>query len=176
MNIKIKRVLFSQRSIALRVRNIAEEIDAMYAGEPLVMICVLKGAFMFFSDLMKKITIRPEIDFVRVAGYGASTCPSGTIRFTKDVEIPLAGKHVLLVEDIVDSGRAMDFLMRKMADRGAKSLRLAALIDKRERREEDVRVDFSGFTLASGFVVGYGLDCAEQFRNLPAVHLAVVEQ
>jgi hypoxanthine phosphoribosyltransferase len=136
------------------------------------MVCVLKGAFMFFSDLVRRITVDPEIDFVRTASYGDSSLSSGNVYLTKDVEISVAGKHVLLVEDVVDSGLTADFLLRLMAARGAKSLRLAVLIDKKERREVDVPIDFSGFTLASGFIVGYGLDYAEQFRGLPAIYLA----
>jgi hypoxanthine phosphoribosyltransferase len=168
-------VLFSEEDIAQRIRELAENIDRFYAGKPLVMVCVLKGAFMFFSDLVKQVTLRPEIDFVRVASYGGSTVSSGSLHLTKDVEISLTDKHVLLVEDVVDSGRTADFLFRLMSARGAKSLRLAALIDKIERREVDVAVDFLGFPLASGFIVGYGLDYAEQFRGLPAIYLAAHE-
>lgn len=161
--------LYSEEEIAARVRAIAEQVNTVYAGEPLVMICVLKGAFMFFSDLAKLVTVRPEIDFVRVASYGNSSSTSGTVSFSKDVEISLADKHVLLVEDVVDSGITMDFLLRQMGARGAKSLRVAALIDKMDRRAVDVRVDFPGFTVAPGFIVGFGLDYAERCRELPAL-------
>lgn len=175
MQIHSLRVLYSEEAIQHRVREIAEEINKLYWNEPLVMLCVLKGAFMFFSDLVKHVTVAPEIDFVRVASYGDASSSSGTISFTKDVEISLSGKHTILVEDVVDSGRTMDFLVRQMSARGAKSLRLAALVDKKERREVDVHVDFVGFPLSSGFIVGYGLDYAEQYRNLPAVYVADVE-
>ena len=172
MEIKNLQMLFSAEEIDNRVSSIAREINQLYTGEPLVLVCVLKGAFMFFGDLLKKITVRPEIDFVRVASYGNQTASSKTISFTKDVEISLENKHVLLVEDVVDSGRTMKFLIQQMQARGAKSLRVAALIDKKERREVDVNVDFPGFELSSGFIVGYGLDYAEQYRELPAIYVA----
>jgi hypoxanthine phosphoribosyltransferase len=176
MRPSLGEVVFSEGDIARRVREIAGNIDVMYAGKPLVMICVLKGAFMFFADLLRQIYLRPEIDFVRTASYGASSVSSGNVHLAKDVEISLEGRHVLLVEDVVDSGLTVDFLFRMMAARGAKSLRLAALIDKKERREREVAVDFAGFSLASGFIVGYGLDYAEQFRSLPAIHLVTFEK
>jgi hypoxanthine phosphoribosyltransferase len=169
------KLLFSEEDIEAKVRELAGNIDSLYSGEPLVMICVLKGAFMFFSDLVRRISIRPEIDFVRVASYGDNTVSSGNVYLTKDAEISLEGKHVLLVDDVVDSGLTTNFLLRMMATRGAKSLRLAALIDKKERREAEVTVDFAGFTLSSGFIVGYGLDYAEQFRTLPAIYQAAFE-
>ncbi len=164
------RVLYSEEVIAKRVRELAGQMNVMYAGQPLVVICVLKGAFMFFSDLVKQITVEPELDFVRVASYGASNTSSKHVSFTKDVEISLVDKHVVLVEDVVDTGHTMDFLNRQMKARGAKSLRIAALVDKKERREVDVTVDFPGFVLSSGFIVGYGLDYAERYRELPAIY------
>ncbi len=176
MKIKELRELYSPGEIDLRVRDIAARINSLYQNEPLVMICVLKGAFMFFSDLVKHITVLPELDFVRVASYGTGVSSSKTISFSKDVEISLAEKHVVLVEDVVDSGRTMRFLAGQMAARGAKSLRIAALVDKKERREVDVTVDFAGFCLAEGFIVGYGLDYAERYRELPAVHVANIEE
>lgn len=175
---KVERLdmLFSAEEIDKRVTSIAESINTLYTGEPLVMICVLKGAFMFFSDLVKKVTVGPEIDFVRVASYGSQLASSRTISFTKDVEISLAGKHVLLVEDVIDSGFTMEFLLRQMRARGAKSLRVATLVDKKERREARVDVDFPGFSLSTGFIVGYGLDYAERYRELPAIYVAVPEE
>ena len=123
----------------------AGEISTLYKDEPLVVVCVLKGAFMFFSDLVRHLTCKPELDFVRLASYGSAAQRSKTITFTKDVEIPLEGKHVLIVEDIVDTGHSMDFLYRQ-------------------------------FTLPSGFVVGYGLDYAESYRELPAIYEAEIEE
>ena len=164
------RVLYSEEALKERIRDLAAAINVEYADKPLVMICVLKGAFMFFSDLVKHVTVRPELDFVRLASYAGGTSSTHAISFTKDVEISLEGKHVLIVEDVVDTGHTMRFLMNQMAARGALSLRLASLVDKRERREVDVAVDFAGFTLSKGFIVGYGLDYAEHFRELPAIY------
>lgn len=164
------RCVFSREKIAERVRDIGAEINRLYAGKPLVAVCVLKGAFMFFSDLMKELTIRPQIDFVRLASYGSGTRTTGDVMLVKDVELSLEGKHVLIVEDVIDSGHSMDFLLRLFAMRGASSLRLAVLVDKRERREVSVTPDFTGFTLNEGFIVGYGLDYAEQYRELPAIY------
>lgn len=127
---------------------------------------------MFFADLVRHITVKPELDFVRLASYGNASESSRTVSFTKDVEITLEGKHVLIVEDIVDTGRSMDFLMKQLAARGAKSLRLAVLIDKTERREVAVTSDFIGFSLPEGFIVGYGLDYAEKYRELDGIYTA----
>ena len=176
MRIKELVPMFTAEQIDRRIRELAGQINELYAGRQLVLVCVLKGAFMFFSDLVKHVTVSPEIDFVRLASYGRSDVSSGNISFSKDVELPLAGKDVILVEDIVDSGRTMDFLLRQMRARGAASLRVAALVDKTERREVDVHVDFVGFSVPSGFIVGYGLDYAEHCRELPAIYTAVIEE
>lgn len=164
------RLVYSEDVIQQRVKELAADIDTLYGDEPLVIICVLKGAFMFFSDLVSKLTISPELDFVRLASYGEGKGSSRNISFTKDVEISLTGKHVLVVEDIVDTGLSMDFLFRQLAARGAQSLRLAVMIDKNERREVQIFPDFTGFALPEGFIVGYGLDYAERYRALPAIY------
>lgn len=163
-------LVYDAQTIERRVRELGEEINALYAGRQLVMICVLKGAFMFFSDLVKHVTLRPEIDFVRLASYGDSDSSSRDVRFDKDVELSLENKDVLVVEDIVDSGRTLDVLLRRLRERGARSLRVAVLLDKAERREVATPVDVVGFSLPSGFVVGYGLDYAERYRELPAIY------
>jgi hypoxanthine phosphoribosyltransferase len=173
MNMLELRELYPPDEIHARVRAIAAKINIRYAGEPLVMVCVLKGAFMFFADLIRHVTVEPEIDFIRVASYGNGTSSSSAVSFTKDVEISLEDKHVLLVEDIVDTGCTMDFLMRQFRARRARSVALAALVDKSERREVDVPIDFAGFSVPAGFIVGYGLDCAEKYRELPAMYIAV---
>ena len=162
--------LISEEAIQKRVREMADEISVLYKDEPLVVVCVLKGAFMFFSDIVRHLSCKPELDFVRLASYGTASSSSRTVTFTKDVEIPLEGKHVLIVEDIVDTGHSMDFLFRQFQARGARSLRLAVLLDKHERREVPVTSHFVGFALPSGFVVGYGLDYAERYRELPAIY------
>lgn len=163
------REVFSQTSIDHRIRELASQIDETYRGETVLAVCVLKGAFPFFSDLVRAMKSDLLIDFVRLTSYG-NQASSQQVRITKDVEIPIAGKHVLIVEDIVDTGRSMDFLMRSLSSRGAKSIRLAALIDKKERREFAVHSDFVGFDLPAGFIVGYGLDYAEKYRTLPAIY------
>ncbi len=150
MRITKLKPLISEEAIQKRIRELADEISALYKDEPLVVVCVLKGAFMFFSDLVKHLSCKPELDFVRLASYGAASKSSKTITFTKDVEIPLEGKHVLIVEDIVDTGHSMDFLFRQFQARGARSLRLAVLLDKHERREVPVTSHFVGFALPSG--------------------------
>ena len=164
------RCVYSQEVIAARVRDIATEINRLYADKSLVVVCVLKGGFMFFSDLVKALTVGPQLDFVRLASYGSGTKTTGDVRLIKDVELSLEGKHVLIVEDVIDSGHSMEFLLKLFAVRGAASLRLAVLVDKKERREIDVTPDFVGFTLYEGFIVGYGLDCAEQYREYPAIY------
>ncbi len=175
MKITKLTTLYTAEEIQERVRKISCEINELYKDEPLVVICVLKGGFMFFSDLVKHLTIRPCLDFVRLASYGLGTESSKKIIFAKDVEADLCGKNVLIVEDIVDTGRSMAFLSEHLAGRGAKSFRIAALVDKVERREVDVKVDFAGFKMeGKGFIVGYGLDYAEQFRELPAIYVADV--
>lgn len=165
------RLLFSEEDIAARVAELGEEIAAVYTGEPLVAVCVLKGAVHFFSDLTRAISREDlEMDFVRISSYGAGTVTSREIRLTKDLECDVRGKHVLVVEDVVDSGHSLRFLLDLLAGRGARSVRIATLVNKTDRREVDVPVAFSGFMLDSGFIVGYGLDHAERYRALPAIY------
>ena len=176
MRIKELQQVYSEEQIHARVADLAAEISALYDGEELVAVCVLKGAFMFFGDLLRRLKgPQVEADFVRLASYGRSATSSRTISFVKDLELSLTGKHVLLVEDIVDTGHTIDFLQHQLAARGAKSLRLAVLVDKQERREVPVSADFTGFALPGGFVVGYGLDYAERYRELPAIFEVIPE-
>ena len=162
--------VFSTESIQNRVRAMAAEIDSLYGNDPVVVICVLKGAFPFFSDLVRAMKKDVLIDFVRLASYGEGTESCVDVHITKDVEISLEGREVLIVEDIIDTGRSMDFFIRHCRSLGAASVRLAVLIDKQERREISVPVDFAGFSLSAGFIVGYGLDYAERYRTLPAIY------
>ena len=176
MRIKELKPIYNEEQIQTRVAELAAEISALYDGEDLVVVCVLKGGFMFFSDLARRLAgPQVEVDFVRLASYGRSTMSSRTVSFVKDVELSLAGKHVLVVEDIVDTGHTMDFLLRQFAARGVKSLRLAVMVDKQERREVPVNADFMGFALSGGFIVGYGLDYAERYRELPAIFEVIPE-
>lgn len=165
------KLLFSAEDIAARVAELGEEIAAAYIGEPLVAVCVLKGAVHFFSDLTRAISREDlEMDFIRISSYGTGTVSSRQIRLTKDLECDVRGKHVLVVEDVVDSGHSLRFLLDLLADRGARSVRIATLVNKTERREVDIPVAFSGFMLDSGFIVGYGLDHAERYRALPSIY------
>lgn len=165
------KLLFSAEDIAARVAELGEEISAAYTGEPLVAVCVLKGAVHFFSDLTRAISREDlEMDFIRISSYGTGTVSSRQIKLTKDLECDVRGKHVLVVEDVVDSGHSLRFLLDLLADRGARSVRIATLVNKTERREVDIPVAFSGFMLDSGFIVGYGLDHAEHYRALPSIY------
>ncbi|WP_319470359.1 hypoxanthine phosphoribosyltransferase [uncultured Pseudodesulfovibrio sp.] len=157
--------------LAERVKELGKEVAASYEGdEPLVCICVLKGAFLFFSDVIRKIDRDIEVDFVRLASYGTATSRGEDIVFSKDLEISIEGKDVLVIEDIVDTGHSMDFLLHVLRRRNPKSLKICALIDKHERREKKITVDFAGFKLNDGFIVGYGLDYAERYRELDGIY------
>ncbi len=163
------KTLFSHETIARRVAELGEQISAVYKDEPLICICVLKGAVIFFSDLVRYIhDSNVTLGFLRLSSYGDGKDP-GQIRFEWTLGTDIAGRHVLIVEDIVDSGRSMEFLLKEVRARNPLSVRLAALVDKRERRVTDVHVDFPGFVLDKGFIVGYGLDHAERWRALPDV-------
>lgn len=164
-------LVFSPEVIAERVRAIARDVKAVYGNEPLLAICVLKGAFAFFADLCRDLD-NPllELDFVRVASYGTGSVSSGKPVFKKDLELSPENRHLLIVEDIVDSGNTMDFLLRELRGRNPASIAVAALLDKKERRVKDVRVDFSCFEAPEGFFVGYGLDFNEKYRALPGIY------
>ncbi len=148
----------------------ARSISRDYRDKELILIGVLNGAFIFMADLVKNITLPVQIDFVRLASYGSRTQSQGKIRVTKSVELPLAGKEVLVVEDIVDTGLTFEFLRNLLEKEGPKSIRFCALIDKKERRQVPINVDYTGFRVTEGFIVGYGLDFNEQYRNLPALY------
>ena len=157
--------------IAERNKTLGQEITESYDGDqPLVCICVLKGAFLFYSDIIRQIGRDIEVDFVRLASYGTATSRSEDIVFSKDLEVSIEGKDVLVIEDIVDTGHSMDFLLQVLRMRNPKSLKICALIDKHERREKRVQVDFAGFKLSEGFLVGYGLDYAERYRELGGIY------
>lgn len=162
--------VLSRDKVAERVEQLKEEIRSALNGEPMVAVCVLKGAFMFFTDLVKDLGLPLEIEFVRLASYGSGTSPGDELVFSKDLETTIKGKNVLIVEDIVDTGRSMDFLVRTFGARSPKSVRLAALVDKVERREIELEVDFAGFRLKKGFLVGCGMDYAEKYRELGGIY------
>ncbi len=162
--------IISRLQLQARVEELGRQLTREYRGRQLVLLGVLNGAFIFTADLCRMIDLDLEIDFIRVTSYGASTESSGTIRLLKEPSIDLAGKDVLLVEDIVDTGTTMAWLQEHFRQSPARSVRICSLIDKKERRKVPVDVDYIGFSLDKGFLVGYGLDCAEQYRNLPAIY------
>jgi len=162
--------VISTEQIHQRVQELGRQITEEYAGKRLVLLGVLNGAFIFAADLCRAIDLDLEVDFIRVASYGAATVSSGTIRLIKEPGIDLAGKEVLLVEDIVDTGTTMAWLRDHFRTSQAQSVRICALIDKKERRKVVVDVDYVGFDLDRGFLVGYGLDYAERYRNLKAIY------
>ncbi len=161
--------LFDRSQIEARARDLGREISSHYGDEPLVCVCVLKGAYAFFTDLMRNLTIHPTMDFVRLSSYADQTSRKSKMVFSKDMEIDIRDKHVLVVEDIVDTGHSMKFLTKVLEARGPKSIKIAAMIDKTERREVDIVVDYVGFPLDKGYIVGYGLDYAEQYRELDGI-------
>jgi hypoxanthine phosphoribosyltransferase len=170
----IGKIVLSRAEIQEKVRELGRRISHDFRQDELLLVGVLNGAFIFTADLAREIDLPVRVDFIRVASYGAGSSSSGVINFIKDVELPVAGRKVMLVEDIVDTGRTIARLQDHFSRQGAGSVHICALIDKRERREVEVRVDYAGFTVAEGFLVGYGLDYAEQYRNLPDVyHLEV---
>lgn len=170
-----KRLVFAQDQIQQRVRELAREISRTYQDQDLVLVGVLNGVFMFFADLVKALSIPVAVDFVRLASYGTAAFSTGQIQMTKGVELDLKGRHVLIVEDIADTGLTLDYLKAHLTDQGAASVRICALIDKKERREVPVHLDFVGFEVDRGFLVGYGLDFNEQFRYLPDVYHLIFE-
>lgn len=164
-----KEVLISQSAIRRRVKEIADQISNDYRGTEPILVGILKGSIIFMADLMRDLTIPVQMDFIRAASYGSKMQSSGTVRVTKDIELPIQGKPVILIEDIVDSGLTLAYIKELLEGRGAASLKICALIDKLERRERHVLVDYCGFEVQEGFLVGYGLDCNEEFRNLPEI-------
>lgn len=165
-----KRLLISREEIARRVQELADQISRDYRDKDLVIVGILKGAFIFMADLVRALDVPAEIDFVRLMSYGDGTTSSGQVHITKDTEITLKDRHVLIVEDIIDIGYTLHFLHQHLAAQQPLSLKICCLIDKKERRAVDVHIDYRGFSVKKGFLVGYGLDCAEKFRTLPEVY------
>lgn len=162
-------VLIPQPRLASRITELATEIRGAIPHDDIHFVCVLKGAFLFLADLVRAMDGRVTLDFIAVSSYGAGTKSSGEVRLVKDVDASLEGKHVVIIEDIVDTGLTLHYLQDILRRRGPASLRTACLLSKPSRRKVDVKVEFIGFTIEDRFVVGYGLDYAEQYRNLPYV-------
>jgi hypoxanthine phosphoribosyltransferase len=166
--------LFNENEIQAAVKRLAEAISRDFDDEELVLVSVLKGSFMFISDLMREIKNPVVVDFIRASSYGCDTVTSGKVTLTKDLETDIAGKNVIIVEDIIDSGLTLTAIREMLLARKPRSLKICALIDKRARRKVIIEGDYVGFSIEDGFIVGYGIDYAERYRNLPVIY--VVEQ
>ncbi len=167
------RVLLTEEEVDRRIQEIGDQISKDYAGKQVHLICVLKGGSFFMCELAKRITVPVSLDFMSVSSYGSDTKSSGVVKIVKDLDDSIQDKDVIVVEDIVDSGRTLSYLMEMLRDRGPKSLRLCTLLDKPDRRIVDVNVDYTGFSIPDEFVVGYGLDYDQKYRNLP--YIGIVE-
>ena len=165
----IDHVLISEKQLKARVQEIGSQISRDYEGKNLLMVSVLKGSVVFMSDLMRAITIPCRIDFMAISSYGSGVKTSGVVKIIKDLDIPLEGYDLLIVEDILDSGMTLDYTIGMLRGRNPKSIRLCTLLDKPDRRKVDIKADYVGFTVPDAFVVGYGLDYDEKYRNLPYV-------
>ncbi|MEA3345652.1 MAG: hypoxanthine phosphoribosyltransferase [Chloroflexota bacterium] len=165
----VSKILISNEEIQAKIAEMGRTISEDYQGRDLLLVCVLKGAFMFLADLMRHITIPHEIDFMATASYGRSTESSGIVRILKDLNTNVEGRDILVTEDIVDTGLTLKYLLRLLRDRNPASLRVCCLLDKKARRKVEVPLDYVGFTVPNEFVVGYGLDYGGLYRNLPYV-------
>lgn len=163
------RILLHEQEVNQRIAEIAEKISRDYEGKEVHLICVLKGSVFFTCELAKRIRVPVTMDFMSVSSYGSDTKSSGVVKIVKDLDEPLEGKHVLIVEDIIDSGRTLSYLIEILQKRNPASLRLCTLLDKPERRVKPVDVDYTCFNIPDEFVVGYGLDYAQKYRNLPFI-------
>ena len=167
------KVLLTEEEVDRKIKEIGEQISKDYEGKQVHLVCVLKGGSFFMCELAKRITVPVSMDFMSVSSYGDGTASSGVVKIAKDLDESLEGKDVLIVEDIIDSGRTLSYLIQILEKRGPKSLKLCTLLDKPERRVKPVTVDYVGFNIPDEFVVGYGLDYAQKYRNLP--YIGVVE-
>ena len=167
------RVLLTEEEVDAKIKALGKQISEDYAGKPVHLVCVLKGGVFFMCELAKRISVPVSMDFMSVSSYGNGTTSSGAVRIVKDLDEPLEGKNVLIVEDIIDSGNTLHYLVEILYKRNPESIRICTLLDKPERRVADVKVDYVGFNIPDEFVVGYGLDYAQKYRNLP--YIGVVE-
>ena len=163
------RELISEENVDARIRELGEQISKDYEGESVHLVCILKGACIFICDLAKRIRVPLSMDFMTVSSYGSGTKSSGIVRIKKDLDDPIKGLNVLIVEDIVDSGRTLHYLTEVFRERGCKSVRTCTLLDKPERRVVDLDVDYVGFRIPNQFVVGYGMDYDQRYRDLPFI-------
>ncbi|UHA75313.1 hypoxanthine phosphoribosyltransferase [Paenibacillus sp. 481] len=169
MHNDIEKVVFSEEQIQARVKDLGEQLSRDYEGKFPLVVCVLKGAFIFMADLVKHVSVHLETDFMAVSSYGASTKSSGVVRILKDLDVSVEGRDVLIVEDIIDTGLTLSYLIEVLQGRKANSIRVVTLFDKPARRTANMEADYKGFVLPDEFIVGYGLDYAEKYRNLPYI-------
>ena len=167
------RVLLTEEEVDARIKAIGEQISKDYKGKEVHLICVLKGGSFFMCELAKRITVPVSLDFMSVSSYGTETKSSGVVKIVKDLDETIMGKDVIVIEDIIDSGRTLSYLLEMLKDRKPASLRLCTLLDKPDRRVVDVNIDYTGFAIPDEFVVGYGLEYAQKYRNLP--YIGIVE-
>lgn len=165
----VSEVLLTEEQIQQRIRELAEQISADYKGKDLLLVCILKGGVLFLTDLMRQLDIPHAIDFMAISSYGAGTESSGVVRILMDLNTSIEGKNVLIVEDIVDTGHTLDYILRNLSTRRPASLKVCALLNKPSRRQVDVPIHYVGFDIPNKFVIGYGLDFGEKYRNLPFV-------
>ena len=165
----VERILFSEERLQKRVKELAKRLDEDYAGKTPLMVAILKGSVMFYTDLIRNMNIEMKMDFMSISSYGNGVKSSGEVKMIKDLDGKMEGKDVIIVEDIVDSGYTMSYLTKMLAARRPASIKICALLDKPSRRETDVKVDYKGFEVGDEFVVGYGLDYAGLYRNFPYV-------
>lgn len=165
----IQEVLFSEEQIQGKIKELGEKLSDDFEGKNPLVICVLKGAFIFMADLVKQIRVPLELDFMAVSSYGQSTKSSGVVKIIKDLDVPVEGRHILIVEDIIDSGLTLSYLIDVLERRNAKTISVVALFNKPARRTVELEPDYAGYVLPDEFIVGYGLDYAEKYRNLPFV-------
>ncbi len=165
----IQEVLFSEKELAMRVKELGDQLTRDYAGKEILMIGVLRGAIIFMADLARAIQLPVAFDFMAVSSYGTSTSSTGVVRILKDLDEEIEGKHVLIVEDIIDSGLTLNYLLENLKSRNPRSIKICTLLNKPDRRKANVPVDYNGFVIPDHFVVGYGLDYAGKYRNLPFI-------
>ncbi len=166
---KIKRVLISEDEIKAAVKKAGEDIDASYDGRPILLVSILKGAFVFMADILRAVTVPCEVGFMRVKSYFDGTVSTGNVEFTMDLDVDISGYHVIIIEDIIDTGRTLKEVIERLKARKPLSLKVITLLDKPSRRLVDLKADVSLFTIPDHFVIGYGLDCGEYYRNLPYI-------
>ena len=171
----VSEILIDEEALRSRIADLGEEVSAFYEGQELLLVGVLKGAVFFMADLMRHLTVPCEVDFMAISSYGAATDSSGVVRILKDLDINIESRHVLVVEDIIDSGLTLSYLIRNLESRSPASLEVCALLTKPARREIEVEVRWVGFEIPNRFVIGYGLDFAERYRNLPYVGVLTPE-